>query len=415
MKTIFICILCGFVTIQLTGQEIKSYNLNVNIDTKTKKLHVEGLIDIDYGSRDTISLVLWRNSNIQSINFSRTPLRFIFDTISPSPSIYIPDGRKLNVIRPGGSKEHQSVFFKYESDLSDLNGWSRVFSEDWIELNYYSAWFPLNIDSRNFTSKFNIFIDNDYKITGSGIVTRKNDHWEMVQPWSGFDNVLIASKSLKSKVIHKNNLYFETDYVDFPDADADSINNECKYVSDYYQNLFGTKDSTYLKFVVAPFETGGGYSRKNFICLRTKQFGLYTCMGIGHELAHFWWSNATTTSWEDWLNEAFAQYSMDIYLRERLGSSVFEKEIDDYKERAKNTPPIWGIDRNDSRAYSVLYEKGALILNELEQKMGKQQFIRLLKIAATAKVKTTNEFLDIMEMNFSKEIRQWMEQKLKTA
>jgi hypothetical protein len=415
VKTIQVFIALILFSSLAYGQEIVSYNLDVKVNVVLKKLQVNGSIDIDFKNKDSISLILWENSDIHSISSNQAQVRYYFDSISPSPVMYIPNGRNLIVYKPTKSIEKQSILFNYDCDMHNLNGWASSFSENWIEINYYSAWFPLNNNSRNFTSKLTITIDDKYIVTGSGIVNKKEDHWEMIQPWTGFDNVIIASKNLKSKVLHENNVYVETDYSEFPESDADSVISECKYILDLYKNLYGAKDSTYLKFIIAPFEQGGGYSRKNFVSMRTKQFSFYTRGGIAHEMAHFWWSDANTTTWEDWLNEAFAEYSMLIYFRERLGLDVFNEQIKEYKNRTLNTPPIWGIKRDARESYTVLYEKGALILNELEQKLGQDQFFSFLKVVVNNKIKTTDELLDLIEMKLSRGIREWFENKIKTA
>jgi aminopeptidase N len=147
----------------------------------------------------------------------------------------------------------------------------------------------------------------------------------------------------------------------------------------------------------------------------TKVFGLYTRQGIAHELAHFWWHNAGTTTWEDWLNEAFAEYSMLLYIRERIGSGEFQKTVDEYKNRTINLAPVWGIDRGADDAYSVLYEKGSLILCEMEEMVGKNSFMNFLKKVSDNKIKTTDELLNLIESELSEETRLWLENKLKTA
>jgi hypothetical protein len=208
-------------------------------------------------------------------------------------------------------------------------------------------------------------------------------------------------------------MYVETIFDDFPKSSSDSLLTECEFVVNYYKSLFGGTDSTYLKFIIVPFE-GGGYSRKNCIVMRSKKFDLHLKRGIGHEIAHFWWSNANVTSWEDWLNESFAEYSMLMYLRERFGQDVFDGQIEGYKTNVANTPPVWGIDRNAKEAYTVLYEKGSLILYELEQKMGQVQFNEMLKSVAENEVKTTEELLGLLEKKYSKELRDWLVNALKT-
>lgn len=413
MKKYILIFLFFFVSL-LHAQEVKSYDLNVTINVKSKNVSVNGIINIDFQAKDTINLILWRNSIIKEIKYESTPIKYSFDTLSPSPIMYIPNGRLIKIIKPKSSNRVIPLSFSYTSNMKGLKGWASSFSDDWIELNYYGAWFPVGLNSRNINSKIKINIDKDYIITGSGKVSKEKDYWEMNQNWQSFDIVIIASKQLKSKLLKENNAFIQTDYCELPAPEVDSVLNGCKDAFHLFEKHFGKKDSTYLKFVIAPFEQGGGYSRKNFVCLRTKHFNTYTSRGIAHEIAHFWWNNAITTTWEDWLNEAFAEYSMLLYVREKYGPDEFKKITDEYKSRTKNLPAIWGIDRNAPESYSVLYEKGSLILCELENMLGNEKFISLLTEVSKNKVSSNNDLLNLIEQKSSVKIRQWLENKLKT-
>ncbi len=415
LKTL-IFILFMTIFFQLSAQEISSYNLKVQIDVPLKKVFINGLINADFQNKDTLNLVLWKCSSIKEINNKDKNIEFSFDTLSASPIMYIPNGRKLVVVKSGKDNSKQSLYFNYSCDFSSLSGWANSFKENWIELNFYCAWFPVNLGNSNFSSKFSIHVSDGYSITGSGIVSKKKDFWEMRQPWGSFDNVIIASRSLQSKVLEKNSLYIEADYSsdDFSETDSDSVLNECKNVLNLFEGIFGKKDSTYLKFVIAPFNRGG-YSRKNFVCLRTKDFNLYTEKGIAHEIAHFWWHNAPAGTWEDWLNEAFAEYSMMVYIRERKGNVEFQKIVEEYKSNTRDLPPIWGMGRNSPEAYSVLYEKGSLLIYELEEKVGKDIFFSFLKDVVKNKISNTNDFLDLAGKKLSKSVSSWFKDKLKTA
>ncbi|MGB8319715.1 MAG: M1 family aminopeptidase [Ignavibacteriaceae bacterium] len=389
--------------------------MKVKIDVPSKKVFIDGFINADFKNSDTLNLVLWKYSSIKEINNKDKNIKYHFDTLTSSPIMYIPNGRKLLVVKSNNDSSRQSLYFNYSCDFTTLSGWANSFAENWIELNFYCAWFPVNLGKSNFSSKFSIYINDGYSITGSGIVSKKRDCWEMSQPWGSFDNVIIASRSLQLKSLEKNSLHIEADYSseDFPETDSDSVLTECKNVLNLFEEIFGKRDSTYLKFVIAPFEMGG-YSRRNFVCLRTKKFNLYTEKGIAHEIAHFWWHNASSTTWEDWLNEAFAEYSMLVYIREKKGDKIFQKIVEEYKNKTKDLPSIQGIDRNSPKAYSVLYEKGPLILYEFEELVGKDLFFNFLKEAAKSKIATTSDLLNLTEKLLSKEVRSWLEIKLKT-
>ena len=183
----------------------------------------------------------------------------------------------------------------------------------------------------------------------------------------------------------------------------------------FRSNLYGPKDGTYMKFVLPPVESnGGGYSRKNFIVLRAKEYDLYTIRGIAHEIGHFWWHNASATTWHDWLNESFAEYSQLLFVRHKLGDKTFNELLDEYGKSSKKTPPIWGIDRARPEAYSALYEKGSLILNEFKDKIGEQKFFSFLQLLIQKDITKTNDFLNLVENEFSVDMRNWFEKKLKS-
>jgi len=413
MKTPALVLFIALMASSIKCQQISSYDMSVGIDVSHKTIQVNGTMDVDFRHKDTLSLVLWKNSVIHSISLDDVLLSYKFDTTSQSPIMYIPNGRRLLIVKSNKSGDSRKISFDYECDMKNLRGWAGSFSADWIELNFYDAWFPVCANGGNAASNIEISIDSAYLVSGSGIVEKKNGRWKMVQSWRSFDNVIIASPNLKKKVLRTGGACIETDYSDFPETSADSVIYECRYALALYERLYGAKDSTYLKFVIAPVENGG-YSRKNFVSLGTKQFNLSTQEGVAHELAHFWWSGANTTTWEDWLNEAFAEYSKLVYLRERLGANFFLSRIDEYKKETLDTPPIWGINRNASDAYVVLYKKGALILYEFEQKVVRDRFFGFLKEISDQKIHATDELLGLVERKFSKETRAWLENRLKT-
>ncbi len=412
MRIVILLIVLILTGSSLNGQDISSYTFDINIDVLSKKLHVKCKVEIDFNDKDSVVFVLWKNTTINAISIKQATVYYCFDTLSPSPVIFIPNGGCLSIRKPEGNNEAQTVCLEYECDMRKLFGWAKSFSEEWIELNLYSGWYPVCWDSRKFTSSFRLTIDDDYQITGSGMVSRKFDHWEMIQPWKSSDNVIIASRKLKSRIYNEDDIYIEIVYSELSDAEADSVLMECKYISKLYQNFYGNTDSTYLKFVIIPYMQGG-YGRENFATLRTKRFDNNTRGGIAHEMAHFWWSIADSRTWEDWLNEAFAEYSMLLYFRERLGKEEFRTKIELYQNRIQNTPAIWGIDRNGPEAYTVLYEKGALVLYELELKLGQDRFISFLRLILEKGIKTTDELLILVENEISKGVREWLESQLK--
>jgi aminopeptidase N len=118
-------------------------------------------------------------------------------------------------------------------------------------------------------------------------------------------------------------------------------------------------------------------------------------------------------TWQDWLNESFAEYSAVLLMRDWHGRAVSGGILARYEREAQEAKPIWGFDRNDRSAQATLYRKGPVLLSRLESRMGEPAFRRLLAALVTRKVRTTEDFLATLQELTSADVRQSFEQELK--
>lgn len=416
MKKFILFQFMSIFTIMLYGQKVKHFNLDVNINVELKNVNLKGTLLIDFESQDSITFYLWRNSTITKVICDNKEIPYTFDTIKPLSLPFIENAGKLVVANPKKSgNELQLIKFEYRCDMQrNMVGFGKNFTDEWIEMGYYSAWYPVHEESRNFTSEVRVFIDKDVKISGSGLVTKKDSYWHMTQPWESFDMLIIASKELKTKKIEKKNIHVEIAYTTFPKSDIDSIFEAFTDVLEFFNPRYGNQDGeVYLKFIIDPTEGTGGYGRKNLIRMKASNFSYYFELGIAHELSHTWWQKADPKSWEDWLNESFAEYSMLLYLRERIGTELYNKTLERYRQNSENMPAIWGIERTSDRAYTTLYEKGSLLLIDLEKKLGVENMEAFLRLLVDNSIDNTADFLKGLEEFSSQEIRDWFESELK--
>ena len=154
---------------------------------------------------------------------------------------------------------------------------------------------------------------------------------------------------------------------------------------------------------------------------------------IAHELAHSWSGNTVTNAtWRDlWLNEGFTTYLTyrimeQLYGEDRynmeavLGYQSLQADIDALKAKDE----ILAIDlrgRNPDDVFSdVPYEKGALMLREIEHKVGRENFDAFLMDYFehfSFQSITTQSFIDYLEETLLKQypeklskqrIKQWI-------
>ncbi|WP_115717047.1 M1 family metallopeptidase [Gallaecimonas mangrovi] len=113
---------------------------------------------------------------------------------------------------------------------------------------------------------------------------------------------------------------------------------------------------------------------------------------IAHELAHSWSGNlVTNASWQDfWLNEGFTTYLTYRIVESLYGKDREEMEavigyhdlLEDMKALPKGdtrlVPDLTGRDPDDAFS-DVPYEKGSLMLTEIEQHLGRKKMDAFLK------------------------------------
>lgn len=302
------------------------------------------------------------------------------------------------------------ISFQYSGNIHLVTQYeiNRI-TEDWLELGIYTPWYPLSEHMDKSFFKVNIKIDSDYKILSNGSVIKDGENWRIEQDQPSLDCVIIGSNKFKYSTDGESQSSIKTYYMaDDLEEVANRINSQASWLFKKFSKMFGDIENDGFDIFIAPRHDGGGYCREKLIVLTTSTDGsiensikdaspdqqIKTFRFIAHELAHLWWFKAQATSWEDWLNESFAEYSSLMATREFYGKKEFLRLINLYKEKTSNSPAIRGIDRSDQDAFNVLYAKGPTILNQLEMMIGKNSFRELLKNTHMKKINKTIDFLD---------------------
>ncbi|BDC48632.1 hypothetical protein F183_A09480 [Bryobacterales bacterium F-183] len=121
----------------------------------------------------------------------------------------------------------------------------------------------------------------------------------------------------------------------------------------------------------------------------------YSDLLAAHEVAHQWWGNSVTAAGyqDEWLQEAFANYSAMLWLEKKRGSKPVDAMLTDYRRRLlskmedgrtiESAGPITlgarlqnSLDANAWRV--ITYEKGTWILHMLRKRLGDAAFRKLL-------------------------------------
>lgn len=413
MKTLtaflFLMLLCS----RSQAQPVKSYQGTLTIDAARKRIAADLSVTLAVDA-DTLKFLLHRRATVASIQIGEASVPFTFDTAGVAPNRFLPDGRQLYILTRGTAKGLHTLRFQYECALSELKSNGASFTDDWIELNRYGTWFPTNDGYGNFTYSLNIRIADGYSVSGAGTLGKTADGWQLVQNNAGSDIVVLASNKMKTKILQPGGSTIRVDYFNLPDAKADSLLNDFQEIYQFLQTCFGNTGGTAITFSINPARGITSYSRKGFVSLQIAGQNAYrTGKGISHEIGHFWWRLAPSDSWEDWLNESFAEYSTLLFIRHKYGQEKFDNEVAEYRSVSATLPALWGMDRSNSNASSTLYRKGPVILHDLEKKVGREKFLAFLQGILSQKISTTAKLLQLTEERLSPDIKIWLESALK--
>ena len=136
---------------------------------------------------------------------------------------------------------------------------------------------------------------------------------------------------------------------------------------------------------------------------------------LAHEISHKWWAYGSISSYEEWLNEAFATYSSLLYLQACGDTTGFRLELDTRLKAAVGAPAIIGFDRSKydySTTRRVVYAKGTTVLHDLHTRVGYDKFISILATTAAQKTATTEALLTLVGQEAGPETQRWLRDQL---
>lgn len=385
------------------------YNIDLKIEVENQFLYSNAKVNYycKLGNTKVLSFYIHKDLEIEDISCDRK-IKYEIGREVEEGTPFILESKLVRIMFDELIYENENInfCFKYKGKINIITeyGVNRL-TESWIELGLYTPWFPLTKKLEESVFDVKINIDNGYKVINS-----KNIENNLVirQCTPNVDCVIIASKIFKCikcnlENINLNVYYTEDKYKDL----AKKIKDYSNLILNKYKD-FGKVDSKELSIVIAPREDGGGYCRPGLIVLipkddEVKEVDYFKF--IAHELGHLWWNKAKVDTWEDWLNESFAEFSALLAIRDIFGEEEFINKISIYEKNTKNLPPIKNFNRGDDKAYQVLYMKGPLILNKLENNIGKENFKELLNKVYTRNVNSTDKFLEILATITNEEVK----------
>jgi len=316
-----------------------------------------------------------------------------------SPLQFAPESATLAITpaAPMSAGERLRLELAYDLQLGILQPWevNRVTAE-WVELGLYQPWFPLDPAYPPFTFAVAVEVtEPGYAVTGNGRVRSEGGRWIIESEFASKDLIVMASPQLQEIGSGRIRVICARDE---DAALAQAVIDDSEWLLRCFRGWFGEPLSDGLTLALAPRSKGGGYARHGFVVLTPDGLvdPLIRFRYMAHELAHLWWQRAQTSSWQDWLNESFAEYSSILAVRERFGEATAEELLEARRAKLPGLPAIMGLPREHEKAHPTLYAKGCILLHRLEQAMGTAEMMVLLRRLNDESVSDTDAYLRLL-------------------
>ena len=269
-----------------------------------------------------------------------------------------------------------------------ISGWHNIITDDIIELNRYGVWLPceMSCEAQSFLTVSGC--EDYFLVKGEfdgSLWHYSAGEWDM--------NIILYRKSKLQTVSGK---YISIYYADNSlDKAADFSKNIFEDVLDYYtKELFQREycgGHMEMACLYPALTSGGAYKRDGLIVCISPGTDEKEAVGVNaHEMAHTWCNGADVGSWEDWLNETTAEWSMLLYCLDRNKTEIFDAMTAEHKEKYSGFPPIKTAD--GSRPEGV-HTKGTVLFYELYKAFGAETIKSAIRIFVGLEAKTTEKLL----------------------
>jgi hypothetical protein len=322
----------------------------------------------------------------------------------------------ISLEKPLQTGERMTIEIEYNGDLKEMYHREHQF----LELGLDWFWYPIHrkLGGYDFLYRLTIKTDApDFQITGNGRVVKKGGKWLIESKTPDYDIDLVLSSDLSFKRYEKNGYNLQVVSKNLAEEVPATLLENIRETLDFYNSTFGINNpQREVTAVIRPFPEisgQGGYFRKGYFILPRIDDAKDFFFPVAHELAHHWWIGADQQN--AWLNESFAEYSAMLAVRKLKGAAAFGEILEKKKKLNENLPPVYGFDRtkNPRQTPLVLYVKGALKLNELENDLGEEKFLEFLEKVSEAKIAETDKLIELLTQVSSRETADRFLSKLK--
>lgn len=395
-KNLFI--LLFFTSLIAFSQKVVNYKGKVQLDSK-KNITATFIVSMEANnSMEDLEFLINKNADVSKILCDNKHVDFEEEKVVDE---FLSDVKKIRIKNVFSEKFSISISYKYP--LTKIEDPNFIYNENWIELNFYTGFFPFRNSDRSYSYHIDIQVPKNYQVISSGTISKKRNIYSISSLGNTFDIPLTISD--KFEIFNSSNGKIRFYTVGLNEKTKDELKKDAEDIFNLYEEKFGKTVSNELIVCVNPYNHQMSFARKGLVSLALgKDYTSRNRQTLAHEIGHLWWSNAQFDTWEEWLNESFAEYSSLLWCERNFDKKEFEEILKSYTEELKNSVKISQLKGSmDNNWYSIIYIKGSYLLFDMYKTIGEEKFFAMLQEVNIKKINNTKDLKEIFSKYLSKE------------
>jgi hypothetical protein len=326
-------------------------------------------------------------------------------------------------------KEQMIIEFEYSGHIhppkkdSDMPQMGYI-KTDFVELACYSAWYPVPLSMETYMS-YNVSLESptDWTWDANGVHKgTESSGTTSVWTWEQerqVNDLTLVGMPLRNAYVDETSFFWGPKEMVSSQKVFDKHIIKLSEMLEEWLEPRGTEAP--LRFVITPRQKGGAYARAGMVVVgggypTETSLQNSVLQAMCHEMSHDWFCKATPLTYDNWVDEALAEFCsihiVNDYVKEDFLSSRINKTIERLEE-AGDLPAIKELVRENEESYAAFYFRGFLLLNKVAESVGISKFRETIsefaRFCNQAESITSDMFLEMIQERLGKKARERME------
>jgi len=398
------------------------YNLKASIDPRKGKLRVKGTITIPAPPKNALFILnrglRWTNT-VRRAATGNIPIDVYPSDEVEVPRLYNGDLWAFTINEP--DLDEIVIEIEYSGQIHPPVKESEMpvmgyIKQDFVELACYSAWYPVpaNMETHLF---YDLSLkgpeDWTWEANGTPKSGKDSSEWHWQQRFQ-VNDITVVGLPVRDAHLDSESLFWGPKGMIGAQKVLDNDAHRMRTLLEKWLGPRGTDAP--VRFAITPRTEGGAYARAGLIVVG----GGYTTdiklrrqvlQAMCHEICHDWFCKASVKNFDNWVDEALAEYCSIIVTDDYLKEGFLDWRLEITREKLEkqgHVNSIRKLTREQDESYAAYYFRGFLLLNELSEIVGKKQFRDIIgefaRVSVNSDNVTSEMFLDFIEEKSGKKI-----------